>query len=325
MESGMLDQARLQELLDYNSDEGTFVWRRAAGPTLAGRRAGRQKATHLQIAIDHKIYQGARLAWLYVHGSWPTTLLRFNDGNPGNIRIANLRLSIPNSDRLKDAETRRAYKADLRERAGKLTAEILRALLDYDPLTGVFTWREAGSGRISGQPAGTLWATGYRTIHIFGRDYQAQRLAWLHAYGEWPIGKVIFDNCDPKDCRLANLRMKRTKQEGDAIFRARHPGIHREYNLHRYQGMTIDAFNAMLAEQGGVCAICGQPETATRNGKVRWLCVDHDHKTGDVRGLLCVGCNTAIGYAQDDPTRLEAAAAYLLNRTARLVQMKRSA
>jgi hypothetical protein len=78
-----------------------------------------------------------------------------------------------------------------------------------------------------------------------------------------------------------------------------------------YQGMSISVFNEMLEAQGGVCAICLQPETATRNGVVRVLCVDHNHETDEVRDLLCVGCNTAIGYAMEDPARLRAAAAYL--------------
>ena len=56
-------------------------------------------------------------------------------------------------------------------------------------------------------------------------------------------------------------------------------------------GVTDDEYEGMLAEQGGVCAICGSPP------KSRRLHVDHDHRTGAVRGLLCFRCNRALaGY-----------------------------
>ena len=56
-------------------------------------------------------------------------------------------------------------------------------------------------------------------------------------------------------------------------------------------GVTDDEYEGMLAEQGGVCAICGSPP------KSRRLHVDHDHRTGAVRGLLCFRCYRALaGY-----------------------------
>jgi hypothetical protein len=63
--------------------------------------------------------------------------------------------------------------------------------------------------------------------------------------------------------------------------------------------------------QAGVCAICDLPERATRNGVPKRLAVDHDHATGAVRALLCSRCNLAIGYMEDCPARLRAAADYL--------------
>lgn len=56
------------------------------------------------------------------------------------------------------------------------------------------------------------------------------------------------------------------------------------------------------------CAVCGEPPTRRR------LDVDHDHKTGAVRGLLCSDCNIALGKFRDDPDRLRAAADYLVRR-----------
>lgn len=65
-------------------------------------------------------------------------------------------------------------------------------------------------------------------------------------------------------------------------------------------------FQRRLAEQGGVCGICGE-----ENGSGHRLAADHDHKTGLIRGLLCHRCNTAIGLFRDDPALLRAAIRYL--------------
>ncbi len=71
-------------------------------------------------------------------------------------------------------------------------------------------------------------------------------------------------------------------------------------------GITLDEYQRMLAAQGGVCAIC--KGTCPRKNR---LAVDHDHSTGEVRGLLCDPCNSAIGIMEDSPERLRAAADYI--------------
>lgn len=67
----------------------------------------------------------------------------------------------------------------------------------------------------------------------------------------------------------------------------------------------------MLVGQGGVCAICRQPEQMRKNGQIRALSVDHDHETGTVRGLLCGHCNSILGLAKDSVDRLSRAIDYL--------------
>lgn len=81
-------------------------------------------------------------------------------------------------------------------------------------------------------------------------------------------------------------------------------------HLKRKYGISIEDYNRMLREQNGICAICHQPERAGYRGKPRSLAVDHCHKTGKVRGLLCMRCNRAIGLlsSQED---LQRAVAYL--------------
>lgn len=59
----------------------------------------------------------------------------------------------------------------------------------------------------------------------------------------------------------------------------------------------------MTSAQENACAIC--------KGTTSTLCIDHDHSSGVVRGLLCSNCNTGIGLFKDDPTRLSNAIAYL--------------
>lgn len=76
-------------------------------------------------------------------------------------------------------------------------------------------------------------------------------------------------------------------------------------------GITVDQYDAMLQAQEGVCAICRQPERAVRHGRVLLLSVDHDHKTGAVRQMLCQACNRGLGFFGDDPERLVSAAHYL--------------
>lgn len=83
-------------------------------------------------------------------------------------------------------------------------------------------------------------------------------------------------------------------------------------NLARY-GLTCDDYEAMLEAQGGVCAICGGTDQRRR------LNVDHDHATGEVRGLLCSGCNGArLGRLGDSIERAETRARYYEERAAHL-------
>lgn len=73
--------------------------------------------------------------------------------------------------------------------------------------------------------------------------------------------------------------------------------------------MTIPDYDALLASQGGTCAICGG---ANANGQR--LAVDHNHATGKVRGLLCHNCNSGIGHLMDRPDWLRKAAEYVESR-----------
>jgi hypothetical protein len=85
--------------------------------------------------------------------------------------------------------------------------------------------------------------------------------------------------------------------------------VRRDIKLRRY-GLTQADYDAMVAAQGGCCAICLAPGDLDPSSRFR-LGVDHNHATGRVRGLLCRLCNRAIGIWHDDPEIVARAAAYL--------------
>ncbi len=91
-----------------------------------------------------------------------------------------------------------------------------------------------------------------------------------------------------------------------AAWRKAHPGWKRAQNLRANFGITVAEYNALLVKQGGVCAICG--ETC---GTGKMLAVDHCHKSGKIRGLLCFDCNSGIGKLKDDVEMLHRAISYL--------------
>lgn len=64
----------------------------------------------------------------------------------------------------------------------------------------------------------------------------------------------------------------------------------------------------LYSEQGGKCAICGEPGASRGKG---CLCVDHDHTTGKIRGLLCASCNSGVGFFKESPERLHSAIEYI--------------
>jgi hypothetical protein len=91
----------------------------------------------------------------------------------------------------------------------------------------------------------------------------------------------------------------------------------RRWKLKILYGMTPEEYSVRLRQQKGRCKVCGRkPEVPT--GRFSILHVDHDHETGEVRGLLCWSCNAGLGNMKDDPKILRAAADYLDNNKRRL-------
>ena len=102
------------------------------------------------------------------------------------------------------------------------------------------------------------------------------------------------------------IELNKKSRESLRKKRKKNPDFDRAYKLKYTYGITIDEFNKILKKQEGKCVIC---RTDKPNG--RGFCVDHDHKTGKVRGILCHSCNTGIGSLKDSVELLEKAIKYL--------------
>lgn len=125
----------------------------------------------------------------------------------------------------------------------KLTQARLRALLHYDPETGVFRWLVATGRRVkAGQEAGCLMPSGYVGIRIDNRRYMAHRLAWLYMTGEWPTGEIDHINGRRTINEWRNLRVA-TSAENKA--NARTPS----HNTSGHKGVTFHKRRGKWAAQ----------------------------------------------------------------------------
>ncbi len=130
-----------------------------------------------------------------------------------------------------------------------------------------------------------------------------------------------YRRSNPEKVREINRRShERLKEDPDRLLKLRaYQKAYRERNKQllsdkdrqRKFGITRKEYAELFHKQSGVCAICKSSETATRMGKIKALAVDHDHNTGQVRGLLCSDCNTGIGKLKEDPEILHSALRYL--------------
>lgn len=102
-------------------------------------------------------------------------------------------------------------------------------------------------------------------------------------------------------------KSKRRWEEGTKKRAKYDPVYRRNRNLMANYGLTLADYDRMAEDQGNGCAICGGPPT----GNTGRFHVDHCHKTGNIRSLLCGKCNTGLGSFDDSPEKLRLAIAYL--------------
>lgn len=127
------------------------------------------------------------------------------------------------------------------------------------------------------------------------RCAKCKRRKLLHLFNKHRKRDDVQGYC--KSCDLKRQRTAERKQQ------------HRRAKTLRQYGVTEEQYQALYKKQNGKCALCGNPETDARHGR---LSIDHNHETGEIRGLLCGRCNMAIGLLRDDPVLARRVAAYLL-------------
>jgi len=140
-----------------------------------------------------------------------------------------------------------------------LTQERLMQKVNYDPDSGVFTWKKGRGPAKEGSTAGRPHNRGYTRIAIDYKDYLAHRLAWLYVHGEWPRDEIDHINGDKKDNRIKNLRQA-TRTEN-----CRNVKVHKRNRL-GIKGVTerddcIKRFSAHIMIEGKVLHL-GRYETA---------------------------------------------------------------
>lgn len=119
------------------------------------------------------------------------------------------------------------------------------------------------------------------------RKYRARHLDRVRASARKYQKKAYFE--DPE-------KFRQFSKEWYASHKEQNAKAVRKYRLKKNYQMTVEEFNDMLERQGGVCAICKGPP----KGRFNTYNVDHNHKTGKVRGLLCFPCNVSIGNAMEN-------------------------
>lgn len=300
-----ITQNRLKELLDYDSDTGVFTAKVGRRGTSAqpGDAVGTYvlKDDAIIISLDGRTYQMHNLAWLWVYGEFPEKQLIKLDGNGKNLAIVNLTLPASAS-------------------RGEVTRARLEQLLSYAPEDGKFYWKvRAAKNLLVRSLAGRVEkSTGHHIIVVDGVGYTRQRLVWLYENGSLPDRALRFLDGDSLNTKISNLalpeydaRTPEGKRDYQRIYRQNHFDTLRKSDLKKSFGITQGVYDFLFKKQNGVCAICKKSESAVRDGKVKWMAVDHCHSTMKIRGLLCQTCNSMLGQAKDDAATLRAGADYV--------------
>lgn len=148
---------------------------------------------------------------------------------------------------------------------------------------------------------------------VYQKQYQIEHAKTLSAYRKKyyaqphvkeRMKRLLRKRLDAMSPQEHEARRLRASERARRLYTtARGRKVHRKWKY----GMSTDEVDAMFEAQGRACAICRKQEPGT----VRGWHIDHDHATGDTRGILCQRCNHLVGNALDDIEILDNAIKYL--------------
>jgi hypothetical protein len=123
----------------------------------------------------------------------------------------------------------------------------------------------------------------------------------------------ICKECKQQSTYKWRANNKEKYNNGAKDWRRNNPEKEYGHEIKRRYGCTLEMYNNMLVQQDGACAICRKlHDPAIKKGR---LSVDHCHKTGKIRALLCGACNSALGYLKDDVELMLKAIEYIKRHT----------
>lgn len=147
-------------------------------------------------------------------------------------------------------------------------------------------------------------------IYISGRTKRClycgreRALAWNRNHRQHCIKRNKEYQITKKDM-IAKRKKKQYDNNGNGLKKSRIKELKYKY------GISLEEYDILFQKQNGVCAICGKNKKEQRGKRNDCLSIDHDHKTGKIRGLLCSTCNWGLGQFRDDPLLLLKAIEYL--------------
>lgn len=323
---------RLREVLDYGPETGIFTWKvqlSRKGPV--GARAGHAgPGGRWVINLDGDVHYATRLAWLYVTGQWPSKLIVQNGGIRAEVPFADLQEKTSAELRAEGGPTslnKSGFKGvSWSKTAGRWIATITRDGRQHH-LGKFVTKEDAAEAYRQAATGGALPGKGSARDPDWKTSRRQRSASWADI--QFNPGIVGWDTLDaflaemgpPPTAEHALYRSRYDLPLGPGNAAWRLPWSRREgheadprrsynYNL-KHPNAAPDQWPRLFIEQNGGCAICNEPETTPFKSTIRRLAQDHDHHTGDDRGLLCVNCNNGLGRFNDDPERLRAAADYI--------------
>lgn len=111
-------------------------------------------------------------------------------------------------------------------------------------------------------------------------------------------------------CRSCMAEIYTSKEFREKRKHPRYANIKRKHKVKSF-GLTVEEYESLIQKQGNKCAICNKHQSQLK----KLLSIDHNHKTGKVRGLLCGNCNRGIGFLEDSPAIMRKAVDYVIQNS----------